>query len=229
MARARSRAGSSCIDPTTMAERCGLQSITPSANVVYNEIWKPAALPTDSFSYSYQHLTTRHRRPTSAASRCGRRPAASPFTTPPSARARATSIRCGRCRVPRPASTRRRRRRSTYPADLHQLPQPRRRRRTAVQLPAASLELTDEVSDEDALQLRAYRHLLFARDELELVMGARAGAALRFPDPPGRQWQPDASIDAAAAGRRWPRAMRAARGSSTVMNNRDACRYALDR
>src|SRR5262245_15464696 len=40
------------------------------------------------------------------------------------------------------------------------------------QLPAASLELTDEVSDEDALQLRAYRQLLFARPELELVNGA---------------------------------------------------------
>ena len=58
MARARSRAGSSCIDPTTMVERCGLQSVTPSANVEYNEIWKPAALPTDSFAYGYQQLTT---------------------------------------------------------------------------------------------------------------------------------------------------------------------------
>jgi hypothetical protein len=40
------------------------------------------------------------------------------------------------------------------------------------QLPGASLELTDEVSDEDALQLRAYRELLFPRAELELVNGA---------------------------------------------------------
>src|SRR6202008_34821 len=40
------------------------------------------------------------------------------------------------------------------------------------QLPAASLELTDEVSDEDALQLRAFRHLLFTRNELELVNNA---------------------------------------------------------
>ena len=45
MARARYARGSSCIDPATMIERCGLQSITPSANVVYDEIWKPAALP----------------------------------------------------------------------------------------------------------------------------------------------------------------------------------------
>jgi hypothetical protein len=41
-----------------------------------------------------------------------------------------------------------------------------------VQLPAASLELTDEVSDADALQLNAYRELLFTRNELELVNGA---------------------------------------------------------
>jgi hypothetical protein len=40
------------------------------------------------------------------------------------------------------------------------------------QLPAASLELTDEISDEDALQKRAYRELLFTRNELELVNGA---------------------------------------------------------
>ena len=58
MARARSRAGSSCIDAATMVEHCGLQSVTPSANVVYDEIWKPAAPPTASFSYSYQLLTT---------------------------------------------------------------------------------------------------------------------------------------------------------------------------
>ena len=32
--------------------------MTPSANVVYDEIWKPAARPTDSFAYSYQQLTT---------------------------------------------------------------------------------------------------------------------------------------------------------------------------
>jgi hypothetical protein len=51
-----------------------------------------------------------------------------------------------------------------------------------VQLPAASLELTDEVSDEDALQLRAYRHLLFARPQLQLVMGAIQQVTI--PGPP---------------------------------------------
>jgi hypothetical protein len=39
-------------------------------------------------------------------------------------------------------------------------------------LPAASLELTDEISNEDALQLQAYRQMLFGRPELELVNNA---------------------------------------------------------
>jgi hypothetical protein len=51
-----------------------------------------------------------------------------------------------------------------------------------VQLPAASLELTDDVSDEDALQLKAYRHLLFARPRLELVNGAIQ--VVTVPGPP---------------------------------------------
>jgi hypothetical protein len=58
MARARARPGSSCIEPTTMVERCGLSATTPSANVVYDEVWKQAALPADSFVYGYQQLTT---------------------------------------------------------------------------------------------------------------------------------------------------------------------------
>ena len=44
MARARSRAGNSCIDPTSMIENCGRLSVTPSANVIYNEIWRPQKL-----------------------------------------------------------------------------------------------------------------------------------------------------------------------------------------
>ena len=56
------------------------------------------------------------------------------------------------------------------------------------QLPAASLELTDEVSDEDALQLRAYRELLFTRNELELDAWARFRLRL-VPGPLGRQRQ----------------------------------------
>ncbi len=58
MARARSRVISSCTDPTTMVDHCGLQSVTPSANINYDEIWRPAAAPTDSFAFRYQDLTT---------------------------------------------------------------------------------------------------------------------------------------------------------------------------
>ena len=58
MAQARSRNGSSCIDTATMVERCGPLSTTPSADVVYNEIWKPAALPAESFIFGHQALTT---------------------------------------------------------------------------------------------------------------------------------------------------------------------------
>jgi len=58
MAMARARVGSSCIDGN-MIEHCGAQSLNPSANVVYDEIWKPAAPLTDSFAFTYQNLNTR--------------------------------------------------------------------------------------------------------------------------------------------------------------------------
>lgn len=172
MARARSRAGSSCIDPVTMVEHCGLQSVTPSANVIYNEIWTPAAPPTASFAYSYQMLTT-----------------ASP------ANVNCFPVWTPTCRITIHYVTI-----GTRPGQIHPLwsvPRPvggvddgtgnliypqtctychsRVNPMDAAmpQLPAASLELTDEVSDEDALQLRAYRQLLFPRNELELdAMGA---------------------------------------------------------
>jgi Hydrazine synthase alpha subunit middle domain/WD40-like Beta Propeller Repeat len=172
MARARSRAGSSCIDPVTMVEHCGLQSVTPSANVVYNEIWTPAAPPTASFAYSYQMLTTA----SPANVNCF------PVWTPT---CRITihyvtiGTRPGQIHplwsVPRPAAgvddgTGN----LIYPQTCtycHSRVNPMDA--AMPQLPAASLELTDEVSDEDALQLRAYRQLLFPRNELELdAMGA---------------------------------------------------------
>ena len=66
MAQARSRATSSCPDSTGTARpaSCGLQSITPSANVVFEEIWARGALPATSFVWSHQDLTT--ARPTNA-------------------------------------------------------------------------------------------------------------------------------------------------------------------
>ena len=172
MAQARSRGGSSCIDATTSVEHCGPPSLNPSADVTYNEIWKPAPLLTDSFVFSHLQLTT--ARPTNAScypqwqatcritihyqtigTRAGHihplwsvlRPAGGvpdPVTGEPT-----FPDTCTMCHS------------RVNPADP-----------ALQQLPAASLELTDEVSDEDALQLRAYRQLLFARPELELVNGA---------------------------------------------------------
>ena len=59
-------------------------------------------------------------------------------------------------------------------------------------MPAASLELTDDVSDQDALQLRAYRQLLFQRPELELVMGAVVPREI--PGPPDADGNPTTVI-----------------------------------
>jgi hypothetical protein len=172
MAQARSRNGSSCIDTATSVEHCGPLSTTPSADVVYNEIWKPAALPAESFIFGHQALTT--TRPTNAScypvwqSTCRITIHYATVGTPP---------RPGHIHplwsVPRPVGgvddglgnitfpdTCTACHNRINPVDM------------TVQLPAASLELTDEVSDEDALQLRAYRELLFTRNELELVNGA---------------------------------------------------------
>jgi hydrazine synthase alpha subunit-like protein len=172
MARARGRGGSSCIDPVTMIERCGRNSIIPSANVVYDEIWKPAAAPTDSFAYTYQLLTTA----SPANVNCF------PVWTPTcriTIHYATIGARAGQIHplwsVPRPAAgvddgTGN----LIYPQTCtycHSRTNPMDP--AMPQLPAASLELTDEVSDEDALQLRAYRELLFTRNELELdAMGA---------------------------------------------------------
>ncbi len=171
MATARTRGGSSCIDPNTMIEHCGAQSITPSADVVYDEIWKPAATPAESFSFSHNQLVT--ARPTN------------PFCYPTwSPTCRITihyatiGTRAGHIHplwsVPRPAvGVDDGMGNITFPdtcTNCHSRVSPVDP--AVVQLPAASLELTDDVSDEDALQLKAYRHLLFARPRLELVNGA---------------------------------------------------------
>jgi len=215
MARARSRAGSSCIDPTTMTEHCGLQSITPSANVVYNEIWKPAAVPTDSFEYAYQFL----RSASPASVGCF------PVWTPTcriTIHYQTIGTRQGQIHplwsVPRPEAgvpdpvTGN----LTYPQTCtycHSRVDPVDP--AVVQLPAASLELTDEVSDEDALQLRAYRQLLFTRPQLELVNGAIQ--VVTVPGPPDDNGIPSQIVQT------FPPSMAAgnSRGSRffTVMNN----------
>jgi hypothetical protein len=187
MARARSRAGSSCLadpaDPAS-AERCGLQSITPSANVIYDEIWKNAALPAESFAYSYQFLST--ALPTN--------PGCFPVWSPT-------------CRITIHYATV-----GTRPGHIHPLwsvPRPlggvddgmgnitfpdtctvchnRLDAANAPQVPAASLELTDEDSGADALQKEAYRQLLFNRPELELVNGAVVPRQIPVLDENGNQ------------------------------------------
>jgi hypothetical protein len=185
MARARSRAGSSCIDPTTMTEHCGLQSITPSANVIYDEVWKNAALPADSFAYAYQFLST--ALPTNA----GCFPVWSPTCRITiHYQSIGTPLRAGHIHplwsVPRPLEGVDVMGTLTYP-DTCTVCHSRLDAANAPQLPAASLELTDEVSDEDALQLRAFRQLLFNRPELELVNGAVVTRQVPVLDDDGNQ------------------------------------------
>jgi hypothetical protein len=214
MARARSRAGSSCIDPTSMAENCGLQSVTPSANVVYNEIWTPAAPPTASFQYRYQDLTT------ASPANVGCFPVWT-ATCRITIHYQTIGTRAGQIHplwsVQRPLAGV-----DTNMDGVLEYPQTCTNCHNRInpanmmaQVPAASLELTDDVSDEDALQLRAYRHLLFQRPELELVMGAVVPR--QVPGPP------DANGNPTTVTPQLPPSMAAgnARGSRffTVMNN----------
>ncbi len=136
-------------------------------------------------------------------------------TTPPSAPAPATSIRCGRCRGRWPVWTPTGDGVTESPqtcTNCHNRINPVDTRRRC---PRPRFELTDEVSDEDALQLRAYRHLLFARPELELVMGAVVPR--QIPGPPDANGNPTTITPQLL--RRWRRPMRVARGSLHVMNN----------
>jgi Hydrazine synthase alpha subunit middle domain len=215
MARARSRGGSSCIDPVTMVERCGRNSITPSANVVYDEVWKNGALPEDSFSYAYQQLTTASPanvncfpvwtatcRITIHYTTAGGRPGhIHPLWSVPRPAA-------GVDDSANPGTT-------IYPQTCTNCHSRLAADGATPQVPAASLELTDEPSDEDALQLRAYRELLFSRPELELVMGAVVPREI--PGPPDEDGNPTTITP------RFPPSMTAgnARNSRffTVMNN----------
>jgi len=171
MATARANPGSSCIDPLTMVEHCGRNSAIPSANVVYDEIWTPAAPPTASFSYSYQQLVT------ATPANVGCFPVWTP-TCRITIHYATIGTRAGQIHplwsAPRPtAGVDDGMGNITFPdtcTNCHSRVSPVDP--AVAQLPAASLELTDEVSDQDALQLRAYRELLFTRNELELVNGA---------------------------------------------------------
>jgi hypothetical protein len=173
MAQARARTTSSCpADPMNPSgtERCGRIALTPSANVVYDEVWRNGALPTDSFVYSYQNLTT--SMPVN--------PGCFPVwqtTCRITIHYASIGARAGHIHplwsVPRPLGGV-----DTNGDGIMEFPQTcttchnRLDAANAPQVPAASLELTDEVSDEDALQLRAFRHLLARRPELILDNGA---------------------------------------------------------
>jgi hypothetical protein len=170
-----------------MTERCGLQSITPSANVIYNEVWKPAAVPADSFAFSYQLLTT------ASPANVGCFPVWTP-TCRITLHYQTIGTRPGHIHplwaVPRPAGgvTDPVTMVVTYPQTCtycHSRVSPADP--AVAQLPAASLELTDEVSDQDALQLRAYRQLLFPRPELELVNNAVQLRQIPLLDADGNQ------------------------------------------
>jgi hypothetical protein len=158
MAEARARA--SCADPT---DRCG--SITPRVNVEYEDVWtNPAAAgrPADAaFGYRYADLTT--TLPTTVD--CATRWTAAcrivinyerhihPLWSAPRVSLAADGVTvladntCVRCHTPRDAAN-------------------------AVQVPAGQLDLTDGPSDEQALQFRAYRELLFTDNAQEVNMGA---------------------------------------------------------
>ncbi len=172
MARARSRPGSSCIDPVSSAERCGRTATNPSANVIYEEIWKNGAVPTDSFAYNYSVLTTPpptnancvpwtatcritiHYITAPASTRLGHiHPLWSAVRTP------AAPVDTNGDAVLEPTYT---------CTSCHN----RLDVVNVAQLPKASLELTDEDSNDEALQKHAFRQLVFTRNELELVNGA---------------------------------------------------------
>jgi hypothetical protein len=193
MARARSRAGSSCIDAIDgTTEHCGLQSITPSANVTYNEIWKQTPVAGDFFSYDYQDLVT----PSPANVGCF------PVWTPT---CRITIHYIAGAAPPRPGHI--------HP--LWSLPRPlagvadpitgvvtypqtctnchnRLDAAGAVQLPAASLELTDGDCNAQALYQNAYCQLTRVRDELEIVAGAVVPR--QVPGPPDANGNPTFTI-----------------------------------
>ena len=180
MAKARARTTSTCpSDPSnpTGTEHCGRIALNPSADVVYDEIWKKSPLVTDSYIFSHQSLST--PRPTNAScypwqTTCRITIHYATIGTPPRAGhihplwsfVRSTlllpnappGIDTNGDGVLEPTYT---------CTSCHS----RTDVAGKVQLPAASLELTDEVSDEDALQLKAYRQMLFQRPELILQNG----------------------------------------------------------
>jgi hypothetical protein len=187
MAMARARTTSSCpSDPLnpTGTEHCGRVATTPSANVVYDEIWKNGAVPTDSFAYNYQDLVgvtpptsagcfpvwtvtcriTIHYATAPASTRLGH---LHPLWSLPRPTAGVDDNMDGVLEFPDTCTMCHTR---VNPAD------------NTTQLPAGTLELTDEDSNADPLQKEAYRQLIFTRDALQLVNGALVRVPLLNPD-----------------------------------------------
>lgn len=157
---AETRARASCADP---AERCA--SISPRVNVEFEDVWTnetAAGRPADvAFSYRYGELTT----PSPTSTDCSTRWTAAcrivinyedhvhPIWAVPRVSLAADGVTvladntCTRCHNPRDAQNQ-------------------------VQVPAGQLDLTDGPSDEEALQFRAYRELLFTDNAQEVNMGA---------------------------------------------------------
>jgi hypothetical protein len=207
MARARSRPGSSCPD-ATMTEHCGLQSVRPSADVIYDEIWAPGAPPTASFAYNYSLLTT----PSPASVGC-------------------FPVWSATCRITihyADVGTRRGHIMPLWSANRQVLDpvdgvtvledntcttcHNRVDAAGAVQLPAASLELQPAQCNEEPMYDNSYCQLFRTRPQLQLNMGA----VEPIPGPLDANGNP-------TAGPTFPPSMSAsnARGSRffTVMNN----------
>ena len=214
MAQARARPGSSCID-ASMVEHCGRQSITPSANVVYDEVWTPAAPPTASFAFTYQNLTT------AMPSNVGCFPVWTPtcritihYAT---AMARAGHI-MPLWAVPRPVGGV-----DTNGDGVMEFPQTCTNCHSRVdpndpavaRVPDASFELTPGQCNQEPMYDISYCQLFLARDELELVMGAVQPR--QVPGPPDANGNPTVIIPQLAPSM----AAGNARGSRffAVMNN----------
>jgi hypothetical protein len=158
MAEARARA--SCASTT---DRCA--SITPRVDVRFEDVWTDTAAagrPVDNpVAYNYAELTT----PPPTSPECATRWTAQcrivinyqahihPLWAKPRVLLAADNVTvladntCTRCHNPRDAAN-------------------------VVQVPAGQLDLTDGPSDEEPLQFRAYRELLFTDNAQEVNMGA---------------------------------------------------------
>lgn len=187
MARARSRVASVC--DASGVDLCGPQSNTPSADVVYNEIWMPGAPPAASFAYNYSLVPVSPASPgtcfpvwsvscriTIHYAAIGTRPGhILPLWTVPRPVGGVDTNDDG---VPEFPQT------CTY---CHSQVDPNDP--ALVQLPAASLDLEPgRACNQQAIYDDTYCQLFFARPELELV--GNAVQPRQIPGPPDEEGNP---------------------------------------